>query len=62
MKQHYILIFFAFISFGANAPELISLGDLKAGPHTIKVTIPMGKPECSSSSAWNVSGVLLGVE
>jgi hypothetical protein len=43
-------------------PEWISLGDLKAGPHTIKVTIPMGKPEGSSSSAWNVSGVLLGVE
>lgn len=43
-------------------PEWISLGDLKAGAHTIKVTIPMGKPEGSSSSAWNVSGVLLGVE
>ncbi|QXU40403.1 PNGase F N-terminal domain-containing protein [Pedobacter sp. D749] len=43
-------------------PEWISLGDLKAGPHTIKVTIPMGKPEGGSSSAWNVSGVLLGVE
>jgi hypothetical protein len=43
-------------------PEWISLGDLKAGTHTIKVTIPMGKPEGSSSSAWNVSGVLLGIE
>ncbi|WP_316846706.1 PNGase F N-terminal domain-containing protein [Pedobacter psychrodurus] len=43
-------------------PNWISLGDLKAGSHTIKVTIPMGKPEGSSSSAWNVSGVLLGVE
>jgi len=43
-------------------PNWISLGDLKAGQHTIKVTIPMGKPEGSSSSAWNVSGVLLGME
>jgi len=43
-------------------PNWISLGNLKAGIHTIKVTIPMGKPEGSSSSAWNVSGVLLGVE
>jgi Peptide-N-glycosidase F, N terminal/Peptide-N-glycosidase F, C terminal len=43
-------------------PNWISLGDLKAGTHTIKVTIPMGKPEGGSSSAWNVSGVLLGVE
>lgn len=43
-------------------PNWISLGDLKAGTHTIKVTIPMGKPEGSSSSAWNVSGVLLGME
>lgn len=43
-------------------PNWISLGDLKAGTHTIKVTIPMGKPEGGSSSAWNVSGVLLGQE
>ena len=43
-------------------PNWISLGDLKAGKHTIKVTIPMGKPEGGSSSAWNVSGVLLGEE
>jgi GLPGLI family protein len=43
-------------------PNWISLGDLKAGTHTIKVTIPMGKPEGGSSSAWNVSGMLLGVE
>lgn len=43
-------------------PNWISLGDLKAGTHTIKVTIPMGKPEGGSSSAWNVSGVLLGTE
>jgi len=43
-------------------PNMISLGDLKAGRHTIKVTIPMGPPQGSSSSAWNVSGVLLGSE
>ncbi|WP_412466026.1 PNGase F N-terminal domain-containing protein [Pedobacter sp. KLB.chiD] len=43
-------------------PNWISLGDLKAGTHTIRVTIPMGKPEGGSSSAWNVSGVLLGEE
>ncbi|RBQ06185.1 PNGase F N-terminal domain-containing protein [Pedobacter miscanthi] len=43
-------------------PNWISLGDLKAGVHTIKVTIPMGKSEGGSSSAWNVSGVLLGTE
>lgn len=41
-------------------PNFISLGDLKAGTHTLKVTIPMGKPEGGSSSAWNVSGVLIG--
>lgn len=43
-------------------PNFISLGDLKAGIHTLKVTIPMGKPEGNSSSAWNVSGVLIGKE
>ncbi|MCZ4224625.1 PNGase F N-terminal domain-containing protein [Pedobacter rhodius] len=43
-------------------PNIISLGDLKAGTHTIKVTIPMGPPQGLSSSAWNVSGVLLGTE
>jgi GLPGLI family protein len=39
-------------------PVWITLGDLKAGEHTIRVTIPMGKPEGNSFSAWNVSGVL----
>lgn len=43
-------------------PEFISLGDLKAGKHTIQVKIPQGKPEGTSFSAWNVSGVLLGSE
>jgi len=43
-------------------PNFISLGDLKAGNHTLKVTIPMGKPEGSNTSAWNVSGVLIAKE
>lgn len=43
-------------------PEYIDMGDLEAGTHTIRVTIPQGAPEGSNFSAWNVSGVLLGVE
>lgn len=43
-------------------PEFISLGDLKAGKHTIQVKIPQGAPEGTSFSAWNVSGVLIGIE
>lgn len=43
-------------------PNFISLGDLKAGKHTIQVKIPQGEPEGTSFSAWNVSGVLLGTE
>jgi len=43
-------------------PNIISLGDLKAGNHTIRISIPMGPPQGSSSSAWNVSGILLGSE
>jgi len=43
-------------------PDFIQLGDLKAGKHTIQVKIPQGKPEGTSFSAWNVSGVLLGSE
>lgn len=42
-----------------TTPTYIDLGDLKAGKHTIQVQIPMGKPEGSSFSAWNVSGCLL---
>jgi len=41
-------------------PEFIELGDLKAGTHTITITIPQGAPEGTNFSAWNVSGVLLG--
>ena len=40
-------------------PYFIQLGDLKAGKHTIRVSIPQGKPEGNSFSYWNVSGVLL---
>nr|WP_238536310.1 GLPGLI family protein [Chryseobacterium populi] len=43
-------------------PDFISLGDLKAGKHTIQIKIPQGAPEGTSFSAWNVSGVLLGSE
>lgn len=43
-------------------PYIISLGDLSAGNHTIQVKIPMGAPEGSSFSAWNVSGVIVGEE
>lgn len=41
-------------------PNIISLGDLKAGKHTIQVKIPQGPTEGTSFSSWNVSGVLLG--
>lgn len=43
-------------------PNFISLGDFKAGKHTIQVKIPQGEPEGTSFSAWNISGVLLGIE
>ena len=43
-------------------PDFISLGDLKAGKHTIQVKIPQGPTEGNSFSSWNVSGVLLGNE
>ncbi|OCK49832.1 peptide-N-glycosidase [Chryseobacterium sp. CBo1] len=43
-------------------PNLISLGDLKAGKHTVQVKIPQGEPEGTSFSAWNISGTLLGIE
>ena len=41
-------------------PIYIDLGDLKSGNHTIQVKIPQGKPEGTSFSSWNVSGVLIG--
>lgn len=42
--------------------NFIDLGTLQPGLHTIKVSIPMGKPQGSNSSAWNVSGLLIGRE
>ena len=41
-------------------PNLIDLGNLSPGKHVIRVSIPLGKPEGTSSSAWNVSGFLIG--
>lgn len=41
-------------------PVEIPLPELKEGKHTLKVAIPLGKPEGTSFSAWNVSGVLIG--
>ena len=41
-------------------PIFIDLGDLPAGNHTLKVTIPLGLPEGGSFSSWNISGVLIG--
>lgn len=40
-------------------PNIIDLGDLKAGKHSIRIKIPQGAPEGNSFSAWNVSGVLI---
>lgn len=41
-------------------PVEIPLPDLTPGNHVLKVAIPLGKPEGTSFSAWNVSGVLIG--
>ena len=41
-------------------PNLIDLGNLSPGKHVIRVSIPLGKPEGTSSSTWNVSGFLIG--
>lgn len=41
-------------------PVDIPLNNVKPGEHTFKIFIPMGKPEGSSFSAWNVSAVLVG--
>lgn len=43
-----------------SIPVDIPLAGLKPGKHIISVFIPMGKPEGSSQSAWNVSAVLIG--
>lgn len=41
-------------------PVYIPIKDLTPGLHTFKVAIPIGKPEGTSFSAWNVSGTLIG--
>lgn len=41
-------------------PVYIPVPHLSAGRHTFKVAIPLGKPEGTSFSAWNISGVLIG--
>jgi hypothetical protein len=44
----------------AVSPMILPLPDLAPGRHTVRVTIPLGAPEGTSFSAWNVSGVLVG--
>ncbi len=46
----------------STPPEIIPLPALKAGKHILKIAIPMGERELQSFSAWNVSGVLMGVK
>ncbi len=41
-------------------PVTIDLSHLSPGAHVLRVAIPLGKPEGSSFSSWNVSGVLVG--
>ena len=43
-----------------SEPLIIHLDGLSPGRHTFSVTVPMGKPEGSSFSHWNISGVLIG--
>lgn len=41
-------------------PVTVDLSHLKPGKHRMQVAIPLGKPEGSSFSSWNVSGVMVG--
>ncbi len=41
-------------------PVYIPIKNITPGLHTFKVAIPIGKPEGTSFSAWNVSGTLIG--
>jgi len=43
-----------------SVPVDIPVTGLKPGRHTFSVYIPMGKPEGTSFSAWNISAVLIG--
>ena len=40
-------------------PNYIDLGDLKAGKHKVRISIPQGPSEGDSFSFWNVSGALI---
>ncbi len=44
----------------ATNPVFYQLESITSGKHQISVTIPLGKNEGGSFSAWNVSGVLIG--
>ena len=45
----------------ANPVDIpIDISKVTPGEHTLSVFIPMGKPEGTSSSSWNVSAVLVG--
>jgi hypothetical protein len=45
----------------ANPVDIpIDISKLTPGEHTLSVFIPMGKPEGTSSSSWNVSAVMVG--
>ncbi|MDF1559272.1 MAG: hypothetical protein P1P83_03615 [Bacteroidales bacterium] len=48
------------VSGPVSEPLIIPLNGLTPGIHTISVTVPLGKPEGSSFSHWNISGVLVG--
>ena len=41
-------------------PFFISLGNLAPGKYSMQVKIPQGKPEGTSFSSWNISGVIVG--
>ena len=43
-----------------SEPLIVPLTGLTPGTHTFSVTVPLGKPEGSSFSHWNISGVLVG--
>lgn len=44
----------------ATNPVFFPVEDIKPGNHTISLTIPIGRPEGGSFSAWNVSALLIG--
>jgi antitoxin component YwqK of YwqJK toxin-antitoxin module len=43
-----------------SIPVDIPLNNIKPGKHKISVYVPIGKPEGSSFSSWNISAVLIG--